>query len=564
MFTIMDIKMITKTAYCYCRVSSSQQADDNGGFGMTRQQATLIEYISSFGENKKLGYALSPDQVVFLRAEGESGFTGKNIEKGSILLNFIEDIKSKKIKNSVLLIENIDRFSRFNVNESTELFLSIVNNGCDIHECDGGVIHHRKSDTNLISAGLTRARAESYRKSKFSIKNWDKRFENTIKDKSVLTHHSPSWLNTDGGFYTIIESEAVVYRKIFEMFNNGYGQAAIRTYLNDNGMTINGNTIGTWMIHKVLKDDRLWGRLRTKSDLRKEHDGLLIYPVVVEREIVNTAALILSSKGKSIKINKRANNIFTGLMICGVCKNGHLLVNHDKRGSYLRCSNSLSSNTRCIARGFKYGIVEQALIKFIKNIDTKILDSNDDNILELDRLGEELKYYLDYMNQVQQDFNSVDIPDPNDRKLLKNLQSKVRVLEDEILKIKSFENSEADFEVIQVASINPDLLDPFNVDLRKEFNIKLRKIIQQIEAFRYDNNILIAIKYYAVKNQQWLLIDSKTGDMKSHTYIDEEHVVIEGVDQKPLRFDVKTKQYKLDGTQISVEYLISELKIISQ
>ncbi len=557
--------MITKTAYCYCRVSSSQQADDNGGFGMTRQQATLIEYISSFGENKELGYALSPDQVVFLRAEGESGFTGKNIEKGSILLNFIEDIKSKKIKNSVLLIENIDRFSRFNVNESTELFLSIVNNGCDIHECDGGVIHHRKSDTNLISAGLTRARAESYRKSKFSIKNWDKRFENTIKDKSVLTHHSPSWLNTDGGFYTIIESEAVVYRKIFAMFNNGYGQAAIRTYLNDNGMTINGNTIGTWMIHKVLKDDRLWGRLRTKSDLRKEHDGLLIYPVVVEREIVNTAALILSSKGKSIKINKRANNIFTGLMICGVCKNGHLLVNHDKRGSYLRCSNSLSSNTRCIARGFKYGIVEQALIKFIKNIDTKILDSNDDNILELDRLGEELKYYLDYMNQVQQDFNSVDIPDPNDRKLLKNLQSKVRVLEDEILKIKSFENSEADFEVIQVASINSDLLDPFNVDLRKEFNIKLRKIIQQIEAFRYDkSNILIIIKYYAVKNQQWLLIDSKTGDMKSHTYIDEEHVVIEGVDKKPLRFDVKTKQYKLDGTQISVEDLISELKIISQ
>ncbi len=49
--------MITKTAYCYCRVSSSQQADDNGGFGMTRQQATLIEYISSFGENKELGYA---------------------------------------------------------------------------------------------------------------------------------------------------------------------------------------------------------------------------------------------------------------------------------------------------------------------------------------------------------------------------------------------------------------------------------------------------------------------------------------------------------------------------
>jgi hypothetical protein len=69
-----------------------------------------------------------------------------------------------------LVLENIDRFSRVNPNTATELFLKLINNGCDIHEAEQETVHHQLSDTNLISAGLTRSHKESLRKQKLSTK----------------------------------------------------------------------------------------------------------------------------------------------------------------------------------------------------------------------------------------------------------------------------------------------------------------------------------------------------------------------------------------------------------
>ena len=101
--------MRTKMAYCYCRVSSGHQTTEKGGYGMSRQQGMLMDYVDEYSDSDGLGYELSSESVVFLNAEGVSGFSGANLAKGSVLLAFIEDVKAGKIKNAVLCIENIDR-----------------------------------------------------------------------------------------------------------------------------------------------------------------------------------------------------------------------------------------------------------------------------------------------------------------------------------------------------------------------------------------------------------------------------------------------------------------------
>lgn len=537
--------MITKTAYCYCRVSKNEQSVARGGFGMTRQQSMILNYIEGFVGDAECGYALSIENVVWLKAEGISGFSGKNIEKGSVLLEFIDAVTAGRIKNAVLIIENIDRFSRVTPNLAVELFLRLVNNGCPIHECEYEIIHNQYSDNTLISAGLTRSNAESVRKQKLSIKNWDKRFEAVIKKGAVLTAKCPSWLRVnESKQYEIIETEAITIRKVFELYNKGFGQAYIRDYLNDRGLKFNGKTIGTWIIHKILNDERLTGKLRVKSEIRKQYDGLRIYPIIIEQQIFNSVKVMLKSKKRGIKITKRVNNLFSGVSKCGYCRDAHLVVQLD--GNIYRCGHALQSNQRCIAPGFKYDIVERAIINHMLHFDFDINTS--DRSEEIERLDNELINTIKYRDEVQKDIDSVDIPDQSDRRILKNLQKKVDEVALEIDKLKAEGNITNEIKNI-TRDIDENLLDVSNIEIRTEFNIKIRRIIKQFHAMRWDQStIFIWIEYYAASDMQLLYIDAKTGMPKQNIYMEGNKLVVFTTDGKLEFFN---EQFYLNGVEIS-------------
>lgn len=119
-----------KSVYCYARVSSRGQAKD--GYGMSRQQAVLYDYVTSYNDAEHgRGYELG--DINWLFAEGVSAYSGKNIANGSVLKNFIDDVVRGKIINAVLVIENMDRFSRAEPIEAANLFLSLIVSGCDVN-----------------------------------------------------------------------------------------------------------------------------------------------------------------------------------------------------------------------------------------------------------------------------------------------------------------------------------------------------------------------------------------------------------------------------------------------
>lgn len=143
---------------------------------------------------------------------------------------------------------------------------------------------------------------------------------------------------------------------------------------------------------------------------------------------------------------------------------------------------------------------------------------------EFDKINDELIYTIKYRDEVRSDIDQEDIPDPSDRRILKNLQIKIRELENRLDDLKK--NSNIKDEVNAIAqNITDRLLDRKNVAMRQEFNVHLRKVIKRIAAFRTNSDtILISIEYYSGKELQWLNVDAKDGQVIGNVYISEDEV----------------------------------------
>ncbi|MGK7285158.1 recombinase family protein [Buttiauxella agrestis] len=195
----------------YCRVSSDKQTE---GYGMTRQQRMLLRYVQNYKDEKKLGYSLSEDLFSWILQPGTSSFSGYNLEKGE-LAEFINEARTGKHKNTVLIIENIDRYSRASPAKSGEIFLSLVNSGVHIHEVETGEIFTENLNLEMLSSSLTRANRESVRKQNLSKASWSNRYYEAVEGKNVLTKRVPNWITIDDKKY-VLNPKSYIIQVIFD------------------------------------------------------------------------------------------------------------------------------------------------------------------------------------------------------------------------------------------------------------------------------------------------------------------------------------------------------------
>ncbi|HCD4506646.1 TPA: recombinase family protein, partial [Enterobacter kobei] len=101
-----------------------------------------------------------------------------------------------------------------------------------------------------------------------------------------------------------------------------------------------------------------------------------------------------------------------------------------KKGeTYFRCGGSLIKIDKCKERGFKYKIVENALLEHLRNFDFSMLRNEDNEIqVKINHLSIELIAKEKYGNEILADLEKEEIPDPNDRRILKNIQRRISEL----------------------------------------------------------------------------------------------------------------------------------------
>ena len=178
------------TAYSYIRFSSKKQEK---GDSIRRQTTLRNGWLERHPE-----YTL--DETLKLADLGKSAFRRKNLDSG-YLGEFLQMVREGKIQEgSILLMENMDRFSRADPWDVIEVFRDLVRAGIDVALLGNGEQVIRRSTMKnmevflptIISMQL--AHEESAKKSERSKAAWAEKRRKAIADGSRMSRRCPAWL----------------------------------------------------------------------------------------------------------------------------------------------------------------------------------------------------------------------------------------------------------------------------------------------------------------------------------------------------------------------------------
>lgn len=228
----------------YVRVSTDEQALN--GYSIRAQKEKLISFCIAKDWNN---YKIYSDE----------GISGKSIEIRPGLLSLIDDIKSKKISNVV--VYKIDRLTR-STHDLIELIDLFNNYNCSFNSLCESI--DTKSSTGRLFIKIIGIFAE------FERENIAERvrfgLERKVREGFTIASKNISYgYNKKNGekIQFVVEKEASIVRKIYEMFLNDYNYSDIARYLNDNNiLTKNGHSWSYKTIKLVLTNPNYVGRVR--------------------------------------------------------------------------------------------------------------------------------------------------------------------------------------------------------------------------------------------------------------------------------------------------------------
>lgn len=207
-------------AYSYIRFSTLEQQK---GQSLKRQKEMRTRYLKAHPE-------LGLDETKTFRDLGKGAFHGMNVSSGALgafLAGLEETDPEKKIgKNSVLLVEAIDRISRQNPWDAVDVIKKITKHGIRIITLEDDKEYSDdtlKADSSLLTrlvGKLELAHDESERKSRRIKSAWRDNQE-TATSENIITEARPNWLRIieDDGKrkFDFIPERAAIIKEIFEM-----------------------------------------------------------------------------------------------------------------------------------------------------------------------------------------------------------------------------------------------------------------------------------------------------------------------------------------------------------
>lgn len=346
-------------AYSYQRLSSAEQIK---GAGAGRQSDKAAQVC------KEKGWTLCPMSLSDL---GYSGFTGENLLKGS-LGKFIDAAnEGKLLPNPVLIIEQFDRFSRRDIDESEPLLINLLKNGVAIHNCFNGKTYTKESTKSIgdrveILLGFKQAHEYSANLSKRVSDGLQRlKYEPAARgDKVNMGNWQPNWVDFIGpkkgvGIFKLNDKAKTVQRIVSEYLdNNSLSHIAI-TLNNENIKPIGHGKI--WrqaQVLAILKSELLIGHCEIKGQ-RFEH----YFPAVISQDDYNALQLKLKSNGSRKGGGDRVVNLFRNKCYCSEC-GGHIGSQishpHGKLHAYYRCFTARQNPKGCkIKRMIHIELVEQ-------------------------------------------------------------------------------------------------------------------------------------------------------------------------------------------------------------
>ncbi|HCG6132078.1 MULTISPECIES: recombinase family protein [Vibrio] len=414
--------------HLYQRVSKQIQAEE--GQGIQRQEQACEHWISDY--NKRL---LSEGKSAYSKGliyedRGKSAYTAANFKRGE-LGALINDIENGKIeKGDLIVIELIDRFSRANVDFVRSQFQRIIDAGVKIAITKWNLVFEENMESVssvtgriLLEIGMYLAYQESSQKSS-RIKASRKLLEDSGR-KSIAK--PPFWLarNLDLKSYTIIEENAEIIRKIFDLkLNFNYGPQKIIKSLGDldiyrYSFDENGNLIKTTK-NSPLSESSINAYIRNTNVIGKL-DGKDYYPRIIDDRTFY--AVQKRTRENTGGVGEIFRNVFVGVGKCGclirkenengcgsLAKCGYIMafssrkVKNPTKGMYLKCNRKRKS-TKCDSENINYHLAQNKIYNVLKSLKFDIDQSVDISHLEekINTIDKSMSKIREYMTQYSDD-----------------------------------------------------------------------------------------------------------------------------------------------------------------
>jgi DNA invertase Pin-like site-specific DNA recombinase len=372
--------MSNNKAYSYLRFSTPDQIK---GDSFRRQSELSRRYADEHG--------LELDEALTFNDLGVSAFRGANAQEGQ-LGAFLTAVDQGKVRpGSTLLVESLDRLSRQSPYLAFRQLDSILRRGVKVVTLQDRKVYDAEqgelafTDLMMSLMVMQRAHEESLTKSNRGKEAWKAKRDAAAGGQRKLTGICPNWLTLDKEKqeFVVDEDRAAIVRRIFDMTIDGMGNRAIAATLNTEGVPPFGSSAG-WShdyIRRILENEAVIGRFQPHK--RKIVNGKQVrvpvgevidsyFPPLVQPETFFKAMRM--RKGRKIaagRASKAFSNLFTGMVICGVCGAPMYYENKGKPpkgGSYLVCSHA-RMNLGCKRHSWRYPQAQSHVVMNINELD---------------------------------------------------------------------------------------------------------------------------------------------------------------------------------------------------
>jgi DNA invertase Pin-like site-specific DNA recombinase len=363
-------------AFSYIRFSTPEQAK---GDSLRRQTEKARAYADTHG------LELDTELNLNLTDKGVSAFNNLHAKTGALSV-FLKAVGDGLVPpGSYLLIENIDRLTRDDIVEATELFLSIIRAGIVVVTLTNGFAYSKDSlkatpfEMFQIVMELIRANQESVRKSGLLTDTYNKKRRDAAQDGKPFTRMLPAWLEWPKGAQgiSVVQDKAEAVQAIFKWADEGLGQYKIAQRLNAEGIPTfgghgNQRKADAWhrtYVKKLLTNSSVVGTFtphQKRTDAQGKRKRVPLdpvegyFPAIVERELferVARRAQATAPRGRNAGATPKS--IFAGLLKCVHC--GGTATRMPKGGQvYLVCSKA-NRKVGCKYQAVRYEDVEKAL-----------------------------------------------------------------------------------------------------------------------------------------------------------------------------------------------------------
>lgn len=320
-------------AFSYLRFSSAAQTD---GDSIRRQTALRDAWLKRHPE-------VQLDTSLKLEDKGVSGYKGRHRKDGKhALAKFLDLVERGRVPtSSYLIVENLDRLTREEMEDSIPLVLTIIKAGIRVVQlAPAEMVYERGMDFGrqmMMLYELGRGHGESKRKSGLLGDAWIEKKEQCRTAKMPHGTAVPFWIELLGvrttakgrkdysqAYYRLREDRARTVRMIFQLCREGLGLLAIAQKFNADGVPVIGRS-SRWhrgYVAKIIHNEACRGTYQpwTVRHGKHEKDGEPIpgfFPAVIDEAAWHAAHAALKARerrsGRPGR-NGTYQHVFSGLL----------------------------------------------------------------------------------------------------------------------------------------------------------------------------------------------------------------------------------------------------------